>query len=126
MRSARTGGITKNTNLGELVQHYPELVEVLVNDYGLHCVGCMAAAFETLEDGARAHGFSGKEMAKMVKRLNEIVKKKPLLAYKVGPCRLRLSRRSAEAGDFLGGGLSSGNHGGGNIFGLEIVNNKSG
>ena len=76
MRHSRPGGITKSLNLGEIVQHYPELVEVLVNDYGLHCVGCLAAAFETLEEGAKAHGFSSKEIAKMVKNLNEIVKKK--------------------------------------------------
>lgn len=76
MRSARLGRITKNINLGELSSTYPELVEVLVNDYGLHCVGCMAAAFETLEEGAKAHGFEDKEIEKMVKRLNEMVKKK--------------------------------------------------
>jgi len=35
----------------------------------------MAAAFETLEDGAKTHGYSDKEIAKMVKRLNEIVKR---------------------------------------------------
>lgn len=74
MRHTRIGRITKSTNLGELSSTYPELVEVLVNDYGLHCVGCMAAAFETLEEGARAHGFSGKKIDKMVKRLNEIIK----------------------------------------------------
>jgi len=76
MRHSRPGGITKTINLGELSNTYPELVEVLVNDYGLHCVGCLAAAFETLEEGAKAHGFSSKEIAKMVKNLNEIVKKK--------------------------------------------------
>jgi len=75
MRHTRPGGITKTINLGELSNTYPELVEVLVNDYGLHCVGCMAAAFETLEDGAKTHGYSDKEIAKMVKRLNEIVKR---------------------------------------------------
>jgi hypothetical protein len=36
----------------------------------------MAAALETLEEGARAHGFSGKEIDKLVKRLNEMIKKK--------------------------------------------------
>jgi len=76
MRHTRPGGITKTINLGELSNTYPELVEVLVNDYGLHCVGCMAAAFETLEEGARAHGFSGKEIDKLVKDLNKKIKKK--------------------------------------------------
>ena len=80
MRSARPGGITKTINLGELSNTYPELAEILVNDYGLHCVGCMAAAWETLEEGAKAHGYSGKEMAKMVKKLNQIISKDKLIA----------------------------------------------
>ncbi len=76
MRHTRPGGITKTINLGELSSAYPELVEVLVNDYGLHCVGCMAAALETLEEGAEAHGFSEEEIDKMVKDLNQIIRKK--------------------------------------------------
>ena len=73
MRHTRFGGITKTINLGELSNTYPELVEVLVNDYGLHCVGCMAAAWETLEEGARTHGYSDKEIDKIVKELNNKV-----------------------------------------------------
>jgi len=78
MRHTRFGGITKTINLGELSNTYPELVEVLVNEYGLHCVGCMAAAWETLEEGAKAHGFEDKEIAELVKRLNQIISKDKL------------------------------------------------
>ena len=80
MRHTRPGCITKTINLGDLSNTYPELVEVLVNDYGLHCVGCMAAAFETLEEGAKAHGYSDKEIEKMVKKLNQIISKDKLTA----------------------------------------------
>ena len=80
MRHTRIGSITKTINLGELSDTYPELMEVLVNDYGLHCVGCMAAAAETLEEGAKAHGFEDKEIEKMVKRLNQIISKDKLTA----------------------------------------------
>ena len=80
MRHARVGSITKSTNLGELSNTYPELVEALVNDYGLHCVGCMTAAFETLEEGAKVRGFSDKEIDKMVKKLNQIISKDKLTA----------------------------------------------
>lgn len=69
--------IARKMNLGELVATYPELVEVLMNDYGLHCAGCFAAGFDTLEEGARVHGFDNKGIDKMVKRLNEIIRKKP-------------------------------------------------
>lgn len=65
--------ITKSTNLGEIIQIYPQLAQVLIEDYGLHCAGCYAAAFDTLEQGAQIHGMSEKQIEKMLKRLNEIV-----------------------------------------------------
>ena len=68
-------------NLGELVRIYPELAAVLQEDYGLHCVGCMAADFDSLEQGAKVHGFSDKEIDKMVKKLNQIISKDKLTAF---------------------------------------------
>lgn len=62
--------ITKTSNLLKLAQEYPHLAPVLFEKYGLHCLGCMAALFETLEQGAKAHGLSEKEIVKMVKELN--------------------------------------------------------
>lgn len=67
--------IDRHMNLGELVAGYPELSQVLMSDYGLHCVGCFASSFDTLEEGARVHGFNDKEIDKMVLRLNRLVKK---------------------------------------------------
>lgn len=67
--------IDRKMNLGELVELYPDLVPVLLEDYGLHCAGCFAAGFDTLEEGSRVHGFSDEEIEKMVARLNKIVKK---------------------------------------------------
>jgi len=67
--------ISKNTNLGELIQTYPELAQVLIEDYGLHCAGCYAAAFDSLEQGAAIHGMSEKQIEEMVIRLNEIINK---------------------------------------------------
>jgi len=69
--------ITKNSNLGEIVEKYPELGEILREEYGLHCVGCMAASFDTLEQGAQVHGFDDEAIKKMVVKLNQVVKKKP-------------------------------------------------
>lgn len=66
--------IDKDTNLGAISQTYPELAEVLQADYGLHCVGCFAAGFDTLEMGAKVHGYDDKDVVKMVKRLNKMLK----------------------------------------------------
>lgn len=71
----KNNNITKDTNLGEMMQNHPQLISVLIEDYGLHCAGCMAAAFDTLEQGAQIHGMSNKQIEKMVKRLNEIISK---------------------------------------------------
>lgn len=63
--------ITKKTNISQLVSEHPELVEILVQDYSLHCVGCAAAAFENLEQGAKAHGMNDKQIDEMIKKLNK-------------------------------------------------------
>ncbi len=67
--------ITKDVLIGELVENYPELAKVLVEDYGFHCIGCMAAGMETLEQGAQVHGFGKKEIDEMVKKLKGMVTK---------------------------------------------------
>lgn len=48
--------ITKEMAIGSIVQNHPETVRVFLN-HGLMCVGCAAARFETLEQGAIAHGI---------------------------------------------------------------------
>lgn len=50
------GKVTKEMNILEIVQQYPESIEVFQR-YGLGCIGCAAARFENLEAGARVHGF---------------------------------------------------------------------
>ena len=65
--------ITEKTTLGEIVEKYPKAVEVMLKK-GMHCIGCHVAFFETIEDGARAHGMSDKDIEKMLKEMNEVVK----------------------------------------------------
>jgi len=64
---------TKNTNIFELVNMYPEAVEVFM-DFGLHCVGCPASAADSVEAGAKIHGFSDKEIDDLLVRINEVIK----------------------------------------------------
>jgi hybrid cluster-associated redox disulfide protein len=64
--------IAKEMNLAELVYKFPETEEVLL-DYGLHCVGCMASSFDTLEMGAKAHGMTDKDIEEMLTRINEVI-----------------------------------------------------
>lgn len=62
--------ITKTMTLGDAVTKYPKSVKILTK-YGLHCIGCHVATWETIEQGALAHGISSKEIDSMLKELNE-------------------------------------------------------
>ena len=48
--------ITKEMGIIEVVQQYPQTLEVFQR-YGLGCIGCAAARFENLEAGAKVHGI---------------------------------------------------------------------
>ncbi len=67
--------ITPQTLLSELLRVNPEAAEILF-EIGLTCVGCPMSMQETLEQGCKAHGMTDKEIAELVKRLNEKSKKK--------------------------------------------------
>ncbi len=67
--------ITKKTKLGEVVEKYPEAVEVMLKQ-GLHCVGCHMAAFETIEQGAKAHGMDDKEIKELLEKMNKAIEGK--------------------------------------------------
>ncbi len=62
--------ITKDMTLGEVVTKYPKAAEVMLKQ-GLHCVGCHVAAYETVEQGAIAHGFDKKQIKKMLDDMNK-------------------------------------------------------
>jgi hybrid cluster-associated redox disulfide protein len=65
--------ITKGMTLGDIISKYPETMEIMMK-YGLHCIGCHVAAWESLEQGAKAHGMSDKNIESMLKEMNEMVK----------------------------------------------------
>ena len=64
--------ITKDMSLLDIVQAHPETADVF-RKHGLHCLGCAASAFETLEQGASAHGM---DLKKLLEDINAAVKKK--------------------------------------------------
>ncbi|MBU1118128.1 DUF1858 domain-containing protein [Patescibacteria group bacterium] len=70
--------ITKNILILEIAERYPSLVEILLNKYGFHCIGCSLSAIETLGEGAMAHGLNKKETEEMVEELNEAANKEDL------------------------------------------------
>ena len=53
--------ITKEMSIIEVVQQHPETAEVFRN-FGMGCLGCIAARFENIEQGASAHGIVVEEL----------------------------------------------------------------
>ena len=64
--------VTKDMNLAEVVQKYPDTAEVLL-DYGLHCVGCHFNTLDSIEAGSKLHGLSDEEIDEMITRINEVI-----------------------------------------------------
>ena len=46
--------VTKDMGIMEVVEQYPQLIEVF-RRFDMGCVGCLAAHYESIEDGANAH-----------------------------------------------------------------------
>lgn len=61
--------ITKDMSILEVVQKYPDTVDVFVNS-GMGCLGCAAAHFQNIEQGAMAHGI---DIDELVNNLNAVV-----------------------------------------------------
>jgi len=71
--------ITREMTIDDILSafpHYSQQVAQELTNSGLHCVGCHAATWETLEAGARGHGMGEETIDTLVKRLNAIIEKK--------------------------------------------------
>lgn len=68
--------IKKTHSIEEIFTTFPEYsLEIAeeLHSLGLGCVGCHAAAFETLEEGLRNHGMNEKQINEVVEKLNQII-----------------------------------------------------
>ncbi len=61
--------ITRDMSIGQVVEEYPQTVEVFLQ-HGLMCFGCAIARFENVEQGAMAHGI---DVQALIKDLNAAV-----------------------------------------------------
>ena len=61
--------ITKDMSIIDVVQNYPDTAMVFMYA-GMGCLGCAAARFENIEQGAMAHGI---DIDALMEALNEVV-----------------------------------------------------
>ncbi|MEZ4599214.1 MAG: DUF1858 domain-containing protein [Syntrophotaleaceae bacterium] len=63
--------ITKDMTFKDVLQMGPEVVQVFMK-YKMGCIGCAAAKFESVEQGAKAHGI---DVEALLRDLNAAVAK---------------------------------------------------
>jgi hybrid cluster-associated redox disulfide protein len=64
--------IDRGMLINDVVSLYPEVVPMIM-DLGVHCIGCGAAMFETLEEGFMGHGMPDDEIDEVVDELNKYI-----------------------------------------------------
>lgn len=60
----------------EILSSYPQKSQKIAQELtntGLHCVGCGAATWETLEAGVLGHGYDEQVLQNLIQRLNTII-----------------------------------------------------
>ena len=68
--------ISRDMTIESIFSKFPHKSQKLAQEMtntGLHCVGCGAATWETLEAGMIGHGFPEEEIDSLISRLNEIL-----------------------------------------------------
>ncbi len=89
----RTDKIVRDMTIEAIFTNFPQKSQKLaqeITNTGLHCVGCGAATWETLEAGMLSHGFDDAAIDQLVDKLNAI------LAEKVDANTITMSARAVE------------------------------
>ena len=85
--------IEKDMTIEEILSAFPQksqkLAQAMMNR-GLHCVGCHASTWETLEEGMLGHGFSMEDLSDLLETLNAILKES------VDPEKIQMTERAAK------------------------------
>ena len=53
--------ITKDMTIEEVVQQFPETIQVF-SQHGVGCLGCSAAQYDNIEQGAAIHGLDTEQL----------------------------------------------------------------
>jgi len=72
----QTETINSQMTIESILGMFPNKAQKLsqeITNAGLHCVGCGAATWETLEQGMKSHGKTDEQIQKLVSRLNNLL-----------------------------------------------------
>src|SRR5438128_1511119 len=85
--------VSRDMTIEEIFSRFPHKSQKLAQEMtnsGLHCVGCGAATWETLEAGMLGHGFEESAIQRMVDKLNAILEEATDLST------ISMTKRAAE------------------------------
>lgn len=88
-----TKKISRDMTIADILSMFPHKAQRLsheITSAGLHCVGCQAATWETLEAGMMGHGMNDDAINRLVGRLNA------LLEEKSDPTTVSMTERAAK------------------------------
>lgn len=71
LREDKLKTVKREDKIIEIINKKPD-AHILMVEAGLHCIGCGGAAFESLEQGALAHGMDDKEIDLLIKKINQL------------------------------------------------------
>ncbi len=63
--------ITRNMTIAEALKLKPQIAAVLMGK-GMHCLGCVIAQGETIEQAAEVHGLDPEQLVKELNELKEV------------------------------------------------------
>jgi len=66
-KASSKGLISGSMTIADTVNKYPQTAEIFMQ-HGMGCFGCGVAQFETIEQGAAAHGIDAKPLLKDLKK----------------------------------------------------------
>lgn len=89
--------VTKDMVIGDVLKKYPD-VAVIMLEHGLHCVGCHANVFDTIEAGCQIHGIDDATIDGMVKEINKFIsaEETPKKEAPAGPAKVFVSDLAAK------------------------------
>ncbi|MBA3956967.1 MAG: iron-sulfur cluster assembly accessory protein [Parachlamydiaceae bacterium] len=91
--SETTTTIHRQMTIDQILNLFPQKAQRLsqeITNAGLHCIGCHAATWETLEAGMTGHGMGNEAIERLVQRLNA------LLQEKVDPATISMTPKAAS------------------------------
>lgn len=92
-KNSEAAKIHPQMTIEQILSHFPHKAQRLAQEItsaGLHCVGCQAATWETLEAGMLGHGMTLEAVEKLVRKLNNVLEEKTDLST------ITITKRAAQ------------------------------